>query len=225
MQSNGRTLVIETASEACSIALFDGDKLIAHDHRVLGRGHAERLIPMVEALPENGRADTILASLGPGSFTGVRIGIAAARALGVAWGAKVMGYPTLALIAAIARADAGTPSDAKEVTVCVNGGHGEWFVQDFGADGLAQENAASLNPEAAAARGCYACTAGNRAQPLIASMGNDEHIALDILPNACRADLLPQACLTHDLSPIYGRAPDATPQKPTQSAAQPWAQP
>ncbi|TNE48022.1 MAG: tRNA (adenosine(37)-N6)-threonylcarbamoyltransferase complex dimerization subunit type 1 TsaB, partial [Sphingomonadales bacterium] len=42
-----RTLAIETATEACSIALFDGDQLIANDHRVLGRGHAERLVPMI----------------------------------------------------------------------------------------------------------------------------------------------------------------------------------
>ena len=40
-----RTLAIETATEACSIALFDGSDLLARDHRVLGRGHAERLVP------------------------------------------------------------------------------------------------------------------------------------------------------------------------------------
>jgi tRNA threonylcarbamoyl adenosine modification protein YeaZ len=143
-----RMLAIETASEACSVALFEGEALLAHDHRVIGRGHAEALVPMIAALPDKGRADRILVSLGPGSFTGVRIGLATARALGFAWGAKVLGYPTLALIAAQARAEhPGAP-----VTVCVNGGHGEWFVQDFGADSLpaAAPLALALLPDARA---------------------------------------------------------------------------
>lgn len=213
MHMTGRTLVVETASEACSIALFEGEELLAHDHRVLGRGHAERLIPMIEELPDKGRAETILTSLGPGSFTGVRIGIAAARALGVAWGAKVMGYPTLSLIAAIARHDARMPSDATQVTVCVNGGHGEWFVQDFDRNGLPEGAAESLAPEAAAARGSYACIAGNRAEEFRDSMKDELFGAFNILADASRADLLPKPLITGDLSPIYGRAPDAKPQQ------------
>jgi tRNA A37 threonylcarbamoyladenosine modification protein TsaB len=62
-------------------------------------------------------------ALGPGSFTGVRIGLAA-RALGLAWGVPVLGYPTLALIAAIAQAE-----QPGEVLVATTGGHGEWFTR------------------------------------------------------------------------------------------------
>ena len=141
------TLAIETASEACSVALFAGNTLLAHDHRLLGRGHAEELIPMIAALPDKGRARRILVSLGPGSFTGVRIGIAAARALGFAWGSPVIGYPTLALIAAMAQAQ-----HPANTTVCMNGGHGEWFVQNFGRDGAQMNEFASLSPEQAATR-------------------------------------------------------------------------
>ena len=120
-----RTLAIDCATEACSVALFEDDALLAGDFRVLGRGHAEQLVPMIAALPEKGRAGRILVALGPGSFTGVRVGVAAARALGLAWQAEVLGYPTLALVAAMARAECG----AKPLAVVMTGGHGEWFVQ------------------------------------------------------------------------------------------------
>ena len=199
------TLVIETASEACSVALFDGSKLIAHDHRELGRGHAERLIPMIEALPEKGRSSRILVSLGPGSFTGVRIGIAAARALGVAWAVPVLGYPTLALVAA--RAWQPRP---RAVTVCMNGGHGEWFVQDFIHD-RSEGPVRSLAPEAAYAAGAQQFIVGNRAREF-AAMFADNRTALDLLPDARCANLIHETRLKADLSPIYGRAPDAVPQ-------------
>ncbi|AWW75212.1 tRNA (adenosine(37)-N6)-threonylcarbamoyltransferase complex dimerization subunit type 1 TsaB [Erythrobacter sp. KY5] len=205
MQDPSRTLAIETASEACSIALYEGGELIAHDHRVLGRGHAERLIPMIEALPDHGRASRILVSLGPGSFTGVRIGIAAARALGFAWGADVYGYPTLALVAAHAVQDTDNP-----VTVCMNGGHGEWFVADFSKEAMG--GVRSLTPQQASERGARPSIAGNRAEEFAALLDN-EHTALNLLPDARNVHLLPDNWLTSDLTPIYGRAPDAKPQK------------
>ncbi|UYV15225.1 tRNA (adenosine(37)-N6)-threonylcarbamoyltransferase complex dimerization subunit type 1 TsaB [Porphyrobacter sp. ULC335] len=201
-----RTLAIETASEACSIALFEGETLLARDHRTIGRGHAEALVPMIAALPDKGRAGRILVSLGPGSFTGVRIGLATARALGFAWGAEVLGYPTLALIAAQAQAERpDTP-----VTVCTNGGHGEWFVQDFAADGLPETQVLSQTPAAARAVHHHAFAAGNRAQELLAGAAEGA-AALDILPDAVAVPLLPSPLLTRNLAPTYGRGADATP--------------
>ncbi|KWV93363.1 tRNA (adenosine(37)-N6)-threonylcarbamoyltransferase complex dimerization subunit type 1 TsaB [Erythrobacter sp. YT30] len=202
-----RILAIETATEACSVALFDGSACIAHDHRVLGRGHAEALVPMIAALPDKGRADRILVSLGPGSFTGVRIGIATARALGFAWGAEVLGYPTLSLLAAMAQAE-----HTEGVTVCMNGGHGEWFVQNFGSDDGIVGDAQSLTPDAVRQMGTHVVIVGNRAKEC-AALFSDKKIALEWLPNAQHTQSLEEANLTHDLSPIYGRAPDAVPQK------------
>ena len=95
-----RTLVIETATSACSVALFDDDALVVYDAAVVGRGHAERLMPMIAALPNGGRADRIWVDCGPGSFTGIRVGIAAARGLGFGWGVPVQGFSSMALIAA-----------------------------------------------------------------------------------------------------------------------------
>lgn len=199
-----RTLVIDTATEACSVALFDNGELIDHFHAVLGRGHAERLVPAIAALPNKGRADRILVSLGPGSFTGVRIGLAAARALGLAWNVAVLGYPTLALVAAMARQQ----HPEQSVTVCMSGGHGEWFVQGFAADGLPVAPLASLAPAMARETYSVGVIAGSKALDL-AGEEPGTATALDLLPDARSALLVPKSLHTADLAPIYGRGPDA----------------
>lgn len=196
-----RTLVIESATEACSAALFEGNTLLAGNFEVIGRGHAERLVPMIAELPEKGRAERIVVSLGPGSFTGVRIGLAAARALGLAWRAEVLGYPTLALVAAMALQQRRTA-----VTVCMTGGHGEWFVQDFAADGTSETDHASLRPQQAADRG-HDFVAGSQAKTLVSLRGSGE--GLDLLPDARSFLLLGEDFLTVSLAPLYGRPPDA----------------
>lgn len=197
-----RTLVIESASEACSVALFDDDDRLAGNYQVIGRGHAELLVPMIAQLPAKGQADRILVSLGPGSFTGVRIGLAAARALGLAWNVPVLGYPTLALVAAMARS-----GRAVAVTVCVTGGHGEWFVQDFGSDGLPQAPLASLAATAAASTARHDLVAGSKAPDLVELRGSGT--ALPLLPDANFLALLPPELAGPSLTPLYGRAPDA----------------
>lgn len=204
MRTPKRTLAIETATEACSVALFEGDQLLAGQHVVLGRGHAERLVPMIEALPDNGEADRILVSLGPGSFTGVRIGIAAARALGLAWDADVQGYPTLTLLAAMAQSER---PDAP-LMVCMNGGHGEWFVQNYSHGSNSESEVQSLTPDEAARICKHQVIAGNRAQEMADQLGG-QSVALNILPDARKTYLLREAHLTTNLAPIYGRGPDA----------------
>lgn len=216
MDTAQRTLAIECATEACSVALFDGGTLVGARHETIGRGHAERLIPLVAELPGQGRADAIRVSLGPGSFTGIRIGLAAARALGVAWQAEVTGYPTLGLVACVGRSQAPSEEQtpgAVKVTVCMTGGHGEWFVQDFGSDGRPETALASLTPDAAATRGAHAFIAGSQADALASLLGPG-HTPLAVLPDARHALALPDALLSQNLSALYGRAPDAKPAKP-----------
>ncbi|WP_310534355.1 tRNA (adenosine(37)-N6)-threonylcarbamoyltransferase complex dimerization subunit type 1 TsaB [Novosphingobium sp.] len=197
-----RTLVIDCATEACSVALFEGGALVAGDWHLLGRGHAEALVPMIAALPDKGRADRIAVSLGPGSFTGLRVGLAAARALGLAWKCPVLGYPTLSLVAA----QALDASKAEEVLVCMTGGHGEWFVQGFDRNLVTTAPLASL-PPAEAAAAPQVLVAGTKASELVELRRSGE--ALAIHPDARSFGLLDFALLTSDIALIYGRAPDA----------------
>jgi tRNA threonylcarbamoyl adenosine modification protein YeaZ len=170
---------------------------------LLGRGHAEQLIPMIASLPDRGRAQRVAVATGPGSFTGVRVGLAAARALAFAWNAELFGYPTLSLIAAMARRERGSGP----LAVVTTGGHGEWFVQRFAADGLPADALASRKPADAAAHIGEELIAGSQAKALVALRGHGD--ALDLLSDASAFNLLAAGALTSDVRPIYGRAPDA----------------
>ena len=197
------TLAIDCATEACSVALFDQGRLIAGECRVLGRGHAEQLVPMIAALPAQGRAQQIVVALGPGSFTGLRVGLAAARALALAWGAELLGYPSLALVAAMARAERGD----QPVSVCMTGGHGEWFIAGYDAAGNEVRPLTSLTPAQVAALDLDPLIAGSQAEALVARSGRGQALAL--LPDARCLPLLPEHALRADCTLIYGRAPDA----------------
>lgn len=198
-----KTLVIETATAACSVALIENGRVVAAAHEVVGRGHAERLVPMIAELPDGGRADAILVDVGPGSFTGIRVGIAAARGLGLGWGVPVRGYSSLPLIAVAAFA---ADSALDRLAVVLEGGHGEVFMQPFAADPFAATaDLASLTPGDARERLDGAVAVGNGVRFL------DVPGAIDTLPDAAHAILLPPASVTLPPRPIYGRAPDAKP--------------
>jgi tRNA threonylcarbamoyladenosine biosynthesis protein TsaB len=195
-------LVVDTATAACSVALIDGDRLIDSRHALVGRGHAEHLLPMVESLLAGRRPDSILVDCGPGSFTGLRVGLAAAQGLGIGWGVKVSGYSSTALIAAA--------TDGDEVAVALIGGHGELFVQTYRKHPLeATGPLQSLAPPAAAEAVQAEIVAGSGAETLIAARGHGK--AVDALPNAADARLLPVDLRSLPPRPIYGRAPDARP--------------
>jgi len=197
-----RRLVIETSGAECSVALIEGREIIAERHERVGRGHAERLIPWIAALPDGGRADEILVGCGPGSFTGVRIAIAAARGLGLGWGAPVRGVSSLALVAA--------GQSASALTVAVEGGHGEIFVQDFVREPFGETGPLrSLTPDDAARLFANDIVAGSGAERLVSARGSGHAVAGE--GRASNARLLPAALIALPPRPVYGRGADARP--------------
>jgi tRNA threonylcarbamoyladenosine biosynthesis protein TsaB len=195
-------LAIDTATPACSIALIEHGEILEERHEVLGRGHAERLLPMIETLLAGRRPDSILVDCGPGSFTGVRVGVAAAHGLAIGWQVPLAGFSSMAAIAAGAEGD--------EIAVALQGGHGQLFVQSFRYDPLEPlDSLRSLSPAEAAAAITAPLVLGSGAEALVSARGHGR--AMDALPRAADARLLPEALRSLPPRPIYGRAPDARP--------------
>jgi len=208
MPEQPTTLIIDTVSAACSAALVtSGGAILTERHEVVGRGHAERLIPLIEQLLAGRRPDAILVDCGPGSFTGLRVGLAAAHGLAIGWGVRLTGYSAPALLAAMAAAEhpPGAP-----IAAALEGGHGQLFVQSFAGDPLEPTDALrSLPPEEAARLVTAERVAGSGAAALVNARGTGQ--AIDLLPRAASALRLPPALRMLPPRPIYGRAPDARP--------------
>src|SRR5215213_1774733 len=192
-------LAFDTSTAACTAALFDDSgACTARKDELIGRGHSERLVPMLAELLDGRTADTILVGVGPGSFTGIRVGIAAAHGLAIGWAAELAGMSSLALLAAGAYG-------ATEVAAAVTGGHGALFVQQFVADPLEPTSElANLSPAAAAAATTTKLVVGSGAEALVEARGWGE--ARDALPSAADATSLPEPLRSLPPKPIYARA-------------------
>ena len=105
-------LAVDTALGACSAAILDGERVLAHRFVAMERGHAEALAPMVaDAMADAGIAfaalDRLAVTTGPGTFTGQRVGLAFMRGLRVALHRPLIGVTTLAAMLAQALAQTG----------------------------------------------------------------------------------------------------------------------
>jgi tRNA threonylcarbamoyladenosine biosynthesis protein TsaB len=112
-----KILAVDTALGACSVALLDGEKILAHIFEPMDRGHAERLAPMVDeamkaAKTDFAALDRLAVTVGPGTFTGQRVGLAFMRGLRLALKRPLTGVTTLEAIAAAAMAETAKPKAA-----------------------------------------------------------------------------------------------------------------
>jgi tRNA threonylcarbamoyladenosine biosynthesis protein TsaB len=195
-------LAFDTSSAACTAALFDGTgACVARADELIGRGHAERLIPMIAELMRGRAATRILVGVGPGSFTGIRVAVAAAHGLAIGWGAELHGMSSLALLAAGAE-------ERGEVAAAVVGGHGELFVQQFNAATLEPSSDLRNAVPAEAARTITAdLVVGSGANALVEGRGWGD--AQELWPSAVNALRLPESLRSLAPKPVYARAPDA----------------
>ena len=220
-------LALDTSMGACSAAVLRTDgaerKLFAR-REIMARGHAEALMPMVaEVMQESGTAfaslDLIAATVGPGSFTGVRIAIAGARGFALATGARLWGIDSLTVMAKAAL-EGGMAADGKPFAVAVNARGDRLYFGLYDADRRklagpvlidAGEAAALLPEELGTAVGNGA---GHLAEAAMLRGHRLEAKLADLQPNAAAlAELALEADETlPTLRPLYLRPPDAKPQ-------------
>ena len=213
-----KLLAIDTAQDACSVGVVDGACEVLKSE-IIGRGHAERLMGMIDAaMAEAGLAftdlDRIAVTVGPGSFTGLRVGIAATRGLALVTGSPAVGIGTLAVHAETARHEIGEAP----VLAVLAAGRGEIYGQSFAADGT-PDGPPEAAPAETFARRIAANTliAGSGAAALAEILGDEARArtvhtrsAPDIA-SLCRLALAAPAAREAP-RPLYLRPPDAKPQ-------------
>ncbi len=202
-------LGLDTCLSSCSVAVVDGERVMASAREVMARGHQERLAPMVQQVMSKAglafdRLDRIAVTVGPGSFTGLRVGIAFAKGLAVALDLPTVGIGSLEALAC--EADG-------LVLAIVDARRGQVYVQGF-EDGRALMAPDAVSAETAAAR--IAELSSGRAFTLVGSgatlLANLARGAVVIAAEGADARHVARLALTREprpLKPLYLRAPDA----------------
>lgn len=223
-----KLLAIDSASSACSAALFAGGRIVASRLETMERGHAEALVPMVADVLDAAAAvcpggfadlDCLTVTVGPGAFTGVRIGLAAAGGMAAAANLPLLGLTTLEVVAAAA------PSGGRPLLIALNSKRRDVYVQVFDAAGAALTAPQAVLPEAipSLVPGGPIALAGDGAAPVAAALrqaGCDFHqLAGPGRPDAAVLAQLAAARLAAGAplpapgtapQPLYLRAPDVS---------------
>src|SRR5215468_489064 len=218
-----RVLAIDTALEACSAAAFDTERggITASETLAMARGHAEAVMPLIARVMDLAGAefaylDRIAVTTGPGSFTGLRVGISAARGIALTAGKPAIGLSTLAAFAApLIAADDGT-----QVVAAIDARHEHIFLQVFGVNGrtLVPPRMAAVRDATRAAMTAPARIIGSGANKVAAAWPKGAEPPLSVeqrgAPDIDWIARLGAAAPEGDGAPkpLYLREPDARPQ-------------
>jgi tRNA threonylcarbamoyladenosine biosynthesis protein TsaB len=221
-----RVLAIDTALAACSAAVFDTENggIRGSESRAMLRGHAEALVSLIGHVMRRSKLDfaeidRVVVTTGPGSFTGLRVGIAAARGIALAAARPAFGVSTLSAYAAPHLAgDAHAP-----VVAAIDARHGQVYLQVFGP-GAGVVGTARIAELSEAARAAAARTriVGSAAQAVADKLAEDAPAPL-LVDGRNAPDIAWVARMGAALAegqspprPLYLRAPDAQPQHAAQ---------
>ncbi|MGB8274635.1 MAG: tRNA (adenosine(37)-N6)-threonylcarbamoyltransferase complex dimerization subunit type 1 TsaB [Alphaproteobacteria bacterium] len=190
-------LAFDTSFAMCSAALWRDGRTLAHRALPMERGHSEALVPMLHALTTGQGLrfpdlDRLAVTVGPGGFTGIRIGLAAGRGLALACGRPLVGVTTLE---AVARSVPAEARDGRSLVVALDAGRADLYVQCFGPLGFGPLG--PVGPVAAIAPGHPipglgpgpVLVAGNGSARLVgalAAVGREVAEMGDMLPDAVR---------------------------------------
>lgn len=214
-----KLLAIDCSASLCAACVYDAatDRLLGRHVLDLGKGHAEHLLAVIDkALVDAGVTyadlDAVAVSTGPGSFTGIRVGVSTARGLALALKIPAIGVTTLEALAA----EAVTIFLGRVVLAVLDGGRSEIHAALFGADGQARHGPAivTLSEAALMATENAAVLAGTAAETVADAAGG----VFDFGPLAATADIATYARLAarkgpgEKPKPVYLRDADAKPQ-------------
>ncbi|HWU55142.1 MAG TPA: tRNA (adenosine(37)-N6)-threonylcarbamoyltransferase complex dimerization subunit type 1 TsaB [Rhizomicrobium sp.] len=209
-----KILAVDTALGACSVALLEDGKIMAHIFEPMDRGHAERLAPMVDEAMKAAKTDfaalgRLAVTTGPGTFTGQRVGLAFMRGLRLALKRPLTGITTLEAIAAAAMAQTAKPKAA----VIHDARRDEAYLLLQQGETVVQQPAVMLFREAVERIAAFGpCVlAGTGAEAAAEKLDSAFVLSAIRQPDALWVALLAaQRPVTQDApGPLYLRAPDA----------------
>jgi tRNA threonylcarbamoyladenosine biosynthesis protein TsaB len=236
-------LALDTASHLCAAALYDSaaDRIAGKAVEDIGRGHAERLMAVIadalrEADADYGAIARIAVTVGPGSFTGIRVAVATARGLSLALGVPAVGVTTLEAIAHSAHQEAAHSAHQEAAgreagtgprsptLVAIDASRGELHCQLFandagGIDPLSPARALEPRQAAYVASLHHAALAGSGSDAIEAVLAEAGSAALPVLTRARAADISAVARIAAGRvpdgrpTPFYIRSPDAKTQE------------
>ncbi len=207
-------LALDTAGVDCAAAVYDSgsDSVMGEVTETIGRGHAEHLMHVVdEALAKAGIAlsavERVVVTVGPGSFTGIRIGVAAARGFALSLNVAAVGVTTLEVMAAAAREQ----NPGKSVLAAIDAKREEIYLQSFDADGSPLDEARAVTiGEARTIAGAFDGIVTGTAVARLSDAPPAERP--DAFPIAIVARLGAGKPAGEKPKPLYLRGPDARPQ-------------